>query len=78
MKKEIVYPIRINRYLALRHISTRREADEIIDWIAAQSWSDGGVGMFGDSIQAQMQYRAASMGNAVRMVKPGEFGFRGT
>jgi len=28
--KNIAYPIRINRYLALRNISSRREADEII------------------------------------------------
>jgi putative CocE/NonD family hydrolase len=39
------------------------EADEIINWIAAQPWSDGKVGMFGDSIQAQIQFRAASAGN---------------
>lgn len=43
--------------------ASAREADEIIDWIAAQPWSDGSIGMFGDSIQAQIQYRAASMGN---------------
>jgi uncharacterized protein len=39
------------------------EADEILNWIAAQPWSDGNIGMFGDSIQAQMQFRAASVGN---------------
>jgi uncharacterized protein len=40
-----------------------REASEIIDWIAARSWCDGNVGMFGDSIQAQIQFQAAATGN---------------
>jgi len=40
-----------------------READEILDWIAAQEWSDGNIGMFGDSWQAQIQFAAASTGN---------------
>ncbi|HET9910994.1 MAG TPA: CocE/NonD family hydrolase [Anaerolineales bacterium] len=40
-----------------------QEASQIIDWIAAQKWSDGNVGMFGDSIQAQIQFQAASTGN---------------
>ena len=40
-----------------------QEASDIIDWIAAQEWSDGNVGMFGDSIQAQIQFQAASTGN---------------
>jgi putative CocE/NonD family hydrolase len=39
------------------------EADQILNWIAAQPWSDGQIGMFGDSIQAQIQFRAASTGN---------------
>jgi hypothetical protein len=39
------------------------ETDQILNWIAAQSWSDGKIGMFGDSIQAQIQFRAASSGN---------------
>jgi putative CocE/NonD family hydrolase len=42
---------------------TAGEADEILNWIAAQGWSDGNIGMFGDSIQAQIQFRAASTGN---------------
>lgn len=40
-----------------------READEILDWIAAQEWSDAKIGMFGDSWQAQIQFAAASTGN---------------
>jgi putative CocE/NonD family hydrolase len=39
------------------------EADEILNWIAAQKWCDGNIGMFGDSIQAQIQFQAASTGN---------------
>jgi len=40
-----------------------READEILNWIADQGWSDGNIGMFGDSWQAQIQFAAASTGN---------------
>ena len=37
--------------------------NEIIDWIAAQSWSDGKVAMYGESQQAMVQFAAASAGN---------------
>jgi len=40
-----------------------REANQVLDWIAAQSWSDGNIGMFGDSSEAMLQYAAASVGN---------------
>ncbi len=40
-----------------------KEADQIIDWIAAQPWSNGKVGMYGDSWQGQIQLAAASTGN---------------
>lgn len=40
-----------------------READEILDWIAAQDWCDGTIGMYGDSWQAMIQFAAASTGN---------------
>ena len=40
-----------------------QEADEILNWIASQKWSDGNIGMFGDSWQAQIQFAAASTGN---------------
>ena len=39
------------------------EADEVLNWIADQTWCDGNIGMFGDSIQAQIQFQAASTGN---------------
>jgi uncharacterized protein len=37
--------------------------NEIMDWIAAQPWSDGNIGMYGDSQQAMVQFAAASAGN---------------
>jgi putative CocE/NonD family hydrolase len=40
-----------------------QEADEILNWIAAQPWSNGTIGMFGDSYEAQTQIAAASTGN---------------
>jgi putative CocE/NonD family hydrolase len=40
-----------------------RQADEILDWIAAQEWCDGQIGMYGDSWQAMIQFAAASTGN---------------
>ncbi len=40
-----------------------REANEILNWIAAQTWCDGNIGMFGDSWQAQIQFAAASTAN---------------
>ncbi|HUJ75118.1 MAG TPA: CocE/NonD family hydrolase, partial [bacterium] len=39
------------------------ECDELFNWIAAQPWSDGKIGMFGDSFQAMVQIAAASTGN---------------
>ena len=35
-----------------------READQVLDWIAAQPWSNGRIGMFGDSYEAMTQYAA--------------------
>ncbi len=40
-----------------------KEANEILNWIAAQPWSDGHIGMFGNSWQGQIQLAAASAGN---------------
>ena len=39
------------------------EINEILNWIASQKWCDGNIGMFGDSIQAQIQFQAVSTGN---------------
>jgi len=40
-----------------------KEANEVLNWIAAQSWCDGNIGMYGDSWQGQTQLAAASAGN---------------
>jgi len=40
-----------------------KEADEILNWIASRPWCDGNIGMFGDSMQAMIQFAAASAGN---------------
>jgi putative CocE/NonD family hydrolase len=39
------------------------DTDEVLNWIATQSWSNGKIGMFGASSLAQAQYAAASTGN---------------
>jgi putative CocE/NonD family hydrolase len=39
------------------------DADEILNWIAAQHWSNGKIGMFGKSSLAIVQYAATSTGN---------------
>ncbi len=38
-------------------------ANEILNWIAAQGWCDGNIGMFGDSFQAMIQFATAATGN---------------
>jgi putative CocE/NonD family hydrolase len=40
------------------------DADDVLNWIATQSWSNGKIGMFGASSLAQAQYAAASTGNS--------------
>jgi putative CocE/NonD family hydrolase len=53
-----------------------READEILDWIARQPWSDGHIGMFGHSYAAMTQYAAASTGNPhLKAILPCSSGF---
>lgn len=47
----------------LSHQAAAREADAILDWIAAQPWSNGDIGMYGESFQAMVQFAAASAGN---------------
>ncbi len=45
------------------HEPGAREASEIIDWIASRPWSNGKVGMYGDSFQAMIQMATAATGN---------------
>ncbi len=40
-----------------------REIDELLNWVAAQPWCDGNIGMYGDSWHAQVQFIAATTGN---------------
>ena len=40
-----------------------KEVNEILNWIAAQKWCNGNIGMYGDSFQAMIQFAAATAGN---------------
>lgn len=40
-----------------------KETDDILNWIAAQKWCDGNIGMYGESWQGSIQLAAASTGN---------------
>ncbi len=44
-------------------VHERQDGSDTIDWIAAQSWSDGNVGMIGGSYLGYVQWAAASSGN---------------
>jgi putative CocE/NonD family hydrolase len=53
-----------------------KEVNEILDWIAAQSWCDGNIGMYGDSFQAMIQFAAATTGNPhLKAIFPTSSGF---
>jgi hypothetical protein len=47
----------------LSHEAAATEANDILNWIAAQPWSNGRIGMYGESFQAMVQFAAASTGN---------------
>ncbi len=49
MAEEIVYPIRLNRYLALKGLSTRRGADELIEQGLVRI--DGKKAVLGDKVE---------------------------
>jgi putative CocE/NonD family hydrolase len=40
-----------------------KEVNEVLNWIAAQKWCDGNIGMYGDSFQAMIQFAAATTRN---------------
>jgi len=44
-------------------INEKDDGDDTLNWIAAQPWSDGGVGMIGASYLAIVQWQAAASGN---------------
>jgi uncharacterized protein len=53
-----------------------KEVNEILDWIAAQDWCDGNIGMYGDSFQAMIQFAAAATGNPhLKAIFPTSSGF---
>jgi putative CocE/NonD family hydrolase len=53
-----------------------KEVNEILNWIAAQSWCDGNIGMYGDSFQAMIQFAAAATGNShLKAIFPTSSGF---
>jgi hypothetical protein len=53
-----------------------KEADEILNWAAAQKWCNGNIGMYGDSFQAMIQFAAAAFGNPhLKALFPASSGF---
>lgn len=53
-----------------------KEVNEILNWIAAQDWCDGNIGMYGDSFQAMIQFAAATAGNPhLKAIFPTSSGF---
>jgi len=53
-----------------------KEANEILNWIAAQHWCNGNIGMYGDSFQAMIQFAAATTGNPhLKAIFPTSSGF---
>ena len=52
------------------------DANEVINWIAQQPWSNGKIGMFGKSSLAMSQYAAASADNPhLKAIFPSSAGF---
>jgi putative CocE/NonD family hydrolase len=53
-----------------------KEVDEILNWITAQKWCNGNIGMYGDSFQAMIQFAAAATGNPhLKAIFPASSGF---
>lgn len=53
-----------------------KEANEILNWIAAHKWCNGNIGMYGDSFQAMIQFAAAAAGNPhLKAIFPTSSGF---
>src|SRR4030043_1428659 len=53
-----------------------KEVNEILDWIAAQNWCNGNIGMYGDSFQAMIQFAAVTTGNPhLKAIFPTSRGF---
>jgi putative CocE/NonD family hydrolase len=53
-----------------------KEVNEILNWIAAQDWCNGNIGMYGDSFQAMIQFAAVTTGNPhLKAIFPTSSGF---
>lgn len=62
----------------LSHDFATREAGQILDWIAAQPWCNGRIGMYGESFQAMVQFAAAAAGNPhLKAIFPASSSFDG-
>ncbi len=56
---------------AIAFVHEAADGGDTLDWIAAQRWSDGAVGMFGDSYYGFTQWAAASTGHpSLRAIVP--------
>jgi len=59
------------RYEGLYSKAETRDAYEIMDWLVAQPWCDGNLGMYGNSYLGTTQYMAASTGHpALKAIFP--------
>ena len=53
-----------------------KEVNEILNWIAAQKWCDGNIGMYGNSFQAMIQFAAVTTGHPhLKAIFPTSSGF---
>lgn len=66
MTEEIIYPIRINRYLALKGIATRREADKLIS--SGLVLINGKKAVLGDKVLATDEIEVAQRGHIKTLV----------
>ncbi|MGE3777274.1 MAG: CocE/NonD family hydrolase, partial [Pirellulaceae bacterium] len=56
--------------------AAKADTYDVTEWLAAQPWSDGNIGMFGRSYMGAVQYIAASMAPPhLRAIFPEMFGF---
>ncbi len=66
MEKELVYPMRINKYLALKGVSTRRGADELIS--SGLVLINGKKAILGDKVQENDEVEVLQKGNVKKLV----------
>ncbi len=66
MTEEIIYPIRINRYLALKSVATRREADELIS--SGLVFINGRKAVLGDKVSETDDIKVLQKGNVKKLI----------